>query len=128
MTQGLKVLNTKLYWANENEMTGAAGYFMKTDKVDGIITITAFGCGPDSLMIERITRYAKRLKKPLLNLTIDEHTGEAGFVTRLEAFTDMLFRKKRNVLVEALNRQMYNDSTEEATKMQQEFDRLKSRI
>ena len=32
---------------------------------------------------------------PLLNLTIDEHTGEAGFVTRLEAFVDMLFRKQR---------------------------------
>ena len=31
----------------------------------------------------------------ILNLTIDEQTGEAGFITRLEAFVDMLFRKKR---------------------------------
>ena len=46
-------------------------------------------------MIERITRKAKRFNKPLLNLTIDEQTGEAGFITRLEAFVDMLFRKKR---------------------------------
>ena len=46
-------------------------------------------------MIERMTRYAKKFKKPLLNLTIDEHTGEAGFITRLEAFTDMIFRTKR---------------------------------
>jgi len=108
MTKGIETLNTNLYWANEAEITGAAGYYMTDNAVDGLITITAFGCGPDSLMIERITRFARRLNKPILNLTIDEHTGEAGFVTRLEAFTDMLYRKKRTILVETLNRQIYN--------------------
>ncbi|MFR1673156.1 MAG: acyl-CoA dehydratase activase-related protein [Candidatus Gastranaerophilaceae bacterium] len=95
MDDGIKALGQEMYWANEHEMTGAAGHFLKDNKVDGIITITAFGCGPDSLMVERITRKAKRFNKPLLNLTIDEQTGEAGFITRLEAFVDMLFRKKR---------------------------------
>ena len=57
--------------------------------------MTAFGCGPDSLMLEDIRRKAKNFSKPLLNLTIDEHTGEAGFITRLEAFCDMLYRNKR---------------------------------
>ncbi len=106
MQNGLSVLNTNLYWANEYEMSGAAGHYLKDNSIDGIITLTAFGCGPDSLMIERVTRYAKRLKKPLLNLTVDEHTGEAGFITRLEAFTDMLFRKKRSRIVETLNKQI----------------------
>ena len=46
-------------------------------------------------MVERIQRKAKYFGKPLLHLTIDEQTGEAGFITRLEAFVDMLFRKKR---------------------------------
>ena len=78
-------------------MTGAAGHYLKSDLIDGLITITAFGCGPDSLMIEDIKRKSKNFNKPLLNLTIDEHTGEAGFVTRLEAFCDMLFRKKRTL-------------------------------
>ena len=50
-------------------------------------------------MVERITRRAKQFNKPLLNLTIDEQTGEAGFVTRLEAFVDMLFRKNVQVLL-----------------------------
>ncbi len=95
MEDGIKSLGQELYWANEFEMTGAAGHYLKENKIDGIITLTAFGCGPDSLMIERITRKAKRFNKPLLNLTIDEQTGEAGFITRLEAFVDMLFRKKR---------------------------------
>ena len=46
-------------------------------------------------MIERISRFAKSKNKAFLNLSIDEQTGEAGFVTRIEAFTDMLFRKKK---------------------------------
>lgn len=95
MDDGIKALREDMYWANEREMTGAAGHYLKDIKIDGLITVTAFGCGPDSLMIERITRRAKRFNKPLLNLTIDEQTGEAGFITRLEAFVDMLFRKKR---------------------------------
>jgi len=31
---------------------------------------------------------------PFLSLVVDEHTGEAGFQTRLEAFVDWLQRKK----------------------------------
>jgi predicted nucleotide-binding protein (sugar kinase/HSP70/actin superfamily) len=93
--EGIEYLNTVLYWANEFEMTGTAGYYLKSKKIDGLIAMTAFGCGPDSLMIERIIRHSKNSRVPLLNLTLDEHTGEAGFVTRLEAFTDMLIRKKR---------------------------------
>ncbi|MDR1327606.1 MAG: acyl-CoA dehydratase activase-related protein [Heliobacteriaceae bacterium] len=95
MEDGIKSLGQELYWANEYEMTGAAGHYLKDAKIDGVITLTAFGCGPDSLMIERITRRARRFNKPLLNLTVDEQTGEAGFITRLEAFVDMLYRKKR---------------------------------
>lgn len=100
--KGIENLGAVLYWANEYEMTGFAGHYIYSDNVDGLITMTAFGCGPDSLMIERITRHCKRAKKPLLNLTIDEHTGEAGFITRLEAFTDMLLRSKRQDFIKSL--------------------------
>lgn len=119
MEAGFKTLNTRLYWANEYEMTGAAGHYLKDPNIDGLLSLTAFGCGPDSLMIERITRYAKKYRKPLLNLTVDEHTGEAGFVTRLEAFTDMLFRKKRSIIVKSLNKQVYE------TEMPEKYDDLK---
>ena len=99
MDDGIAALGQDMYWANEREMTGCAGHYLKSAKIDGIITLTAFGCGPDSLMIERIIRKAKKFNKPLLNLTIDEQTGEAGFITRLEAFVDMLFRKKRAKII-----------------------------
>ena len=95
MQEGLNTMKSRLYWANEYEITGAAAHFIQDRKIDGIITINAFGCGPDSLMLERIARYSRRMNKPILHLSIDEHTGEAGFVTRIEAFIDMLYRKKR---------------------------------
>ena len=103
MEEGINALGQSIYWANEHEMTGSAGHYLKDNKIDGIITMTAFGCGPDSLMVERITRKSKQFNKPLLNLTIDEHTGEAGFITRLEAFVDMLYRKKRARIINKIN-------------------------
>lgn len=112
LMNGISSLGNDQYWANEFEMTGSAGHYLKDHKIDGIITLTAFGCGPDSLMIERVTRKAKRFNKPLLNLTIDEHTGEAGFITRLEAFVDMLYRKKRAKIVNNIDLQEYTPNTQ----------------
>ena len=103
MQEGLYAIGSHQYWANSSEMTGAAGHYLKDNKIDGIITLNSFGCGPDSLMIESITRKSKDAGKPMLSLTIDEHTGEAGFITRLEAFIDMLFRKKRSIIVNKID-------------------------
>lgn len=106
--EGLNTLSQKMYWANELDMTGTAGHYLKDNNIDGIITVNSFGCGPDSLMIEKIVRRAKEYSKPILCLTIDEHTGEAGFVTRLEAFVDMLYRKKH-----IINRNIPKETTTE---------------
>lgn len=103
MQEGISSMGSKLYWANEYEMTGAAGHYLKDNNIDGIITINAFGCGPDSIMVNRISRAARKANKPILNLSIDEQTGEAGFITRIEAFTDMLFRKKRASIINKIN-------------------------
>ena len=86
------------YWANELDLTGTAAYYMLNKKVDGIIALSAFGCGPDSLMVEEIQNHAKMRNMPMIHLNIDEHTGEAGFMTRIEAFVDMLVRKTRKNL------------------------------
>jgi predicted nucleotide-binding protein (sugar kinase/HSP70/actin superfamily) len=32
---------------------------------------------------------------PVLNIMYDEHTGKAGVINRLEAFVDMISRRKR---------------------------------
>lgn len=90
----IKELGEIQYWANELDLTGTAAYYLLNNSVDGIVALSAFGCGPDSLMVDEIQYHAKERNMPMIHLTIDEHTGEAGFVTRLEAFVDMLSRKK----------------------------------
>ena len=81
-------------WTCEEEVIGAGGHYLRNG-VDGVIGITAFGCGPDSLMMDIVQRQARTVTTPFMSLTLDEHTAEAGIVTRLEAFLDMLYRKKR---------------------------------
>lgn len=90
----IKELGEIQYWANELDLTGTAAFYLLNNSVDGIIALSAFGCGPDSLMVDEIQYHANEKNMPMIHLTIDEHTGEAGFVTRLEAFVDMLSRKK----------------------------------
>ncbi len=96
--KSIEALGEIQYWANELELTGTAAYYMNNNKIDGIIALSAFGCGPDSLMVEEVQYHAKEKNIPMIHLNIDEHTGEAGFVTRIEAFVDMLIRKKRRTL------------------------------
>lgn len=96
--KSIEALDEIQYWANELELTGTAAYYMLNNKIDGIIALSAFGCGPDSLMVEEVQYHAKERNLPMIHLNIDEHTGEAGFVTRIEAFVDMLIRKKRRTL------------------------------
>lgn len=112
MNEGLNSMNSRLYWANEYEITGAASHYIQDKNIDGLITINAFGCGPDSLMLERIARFSRKFSKPILHLSIDEHTGEAGFITRIEAFIDMLYRKKRTGI---LNKIKINDKNKRYT-------------
>ncbi|MBN1366724.1 MAG: hypothetical protein JW967_02210 [Dehalococcoidales bacterium] len=86
------------YWTWEEEVIGAGGYYLENENVDGIIGVAAFGCGPDSLMMDSVHREATRLRNtPFMNLTLEEHTAEAGIITRLEAFLDMIFRKQRRL-------------------------------
>ncbi len=120
LKEGICAMESKLYWANEYEMTGAAGHYLQDNNIDGLITINAFGCGPDSIMVERISRAARKFNKPILNLSVDEQTGEAGFITRIEAFTDMLFRKKRASIVNKIH---INDVAKETTEKEIKFSK-----
>lgn len=87
-------LPKRLFWTMGRKLVGSAFHYLEREDVDGIIHMAAFGCGPDSFTGELIEREIRRRgTKAYLNLTIDEHTGEAGIVTRLEAFLDMMQRR-----------------------------------
>ncbi len=84
----------KQHWSFEADIIGAGECYLEA-KVDGIISVAVFGCGPDSMLINVVQRRARELKTPFLHLSLDEHTSEGGLVTRLEAFLDMVERRKR---------------------------------
>jgi predicted nucleotide-binding protein (sugar kinase/HSP70/actin superfamily) len=94
LNSGVERLVGKPYWTFEDEVVGAGGHYLHSE-VDGVVCVVAFGCGPDSVMVDVLQRHAKKQSTtPFMALTIDEHTAETGLITRLEAFVDMISRRK----------------------------------
>jgi len=84
-------LSKRMFWSSGKSLIGSALFVMDNSYFDGMLSLTAFGCGVDSLAGEFIEKYARKYyKKPYMVLNIDEHTGDASFNTRLEAFFDLL--------------------------------------
>ena len=81
-------------WMVNRELVGSVSHYH--DIADGIILITAFPCGPDSMTNEMIIRRVK--DRPILNLLLDSQDATAGIETRLESFVDIIrFRKEAMV-------------------------------
>jgi len=90
-----KLPRKNIFWHYGRQLVGAALALADgSPPPAGMIFVTSFACGPDSLVGELLRREAGRRGLPFLALTLDEHTAEAGLVTRLEAFTDMLSRRR----------------------------------
>ena len=87
----IEQLYKRPFWTYARENYGFAASVMKEKRVEGIIYVSSFNCGTDSVIIELIKNIADDF--PLLILKVDEHTGEAGLNTRIEAFADMLERR-----------------------------------
>ena len=77
-------------WEISRELLGSIA--LHQNKVDGIVLLSAFPCGPDSMVNELLTRKIHHI--PILNLVLDSQTGTAGVETRLESFVDIIRLKK----------------------------------
>lgn len=86
----IKHLFKKPFWTFARNTYGFVVHMTKNRKVDGIVYISSFACGIDSIIIELIKDRIGDF--PFMILKIDEHTGEAGLDTRVEAYVDMLER------------------------------------
>lgn len=86
----------RIFWSFGKRIIGSSFYMIDERKIDGIIYVSSFGCGVDSILIDFVQRRAREEGIPFTLLTIDEHTGEAGINTRIEAFIDMIKRRTRN--------------------------------
>lgn len=72
---------------------------MQLDKneIQGVIQLSSFNCGCDSIMLEFYRNILKEKKIPYLILVLDEHSAQAGIDTRLEAFVDSVrWQNERN--------------------------------
>jgi predicted nucleotide-binding protein (sugar kinase/HSP70/actin superfamily) len=81
-------------WIVSEEVVG--GVQLWKDQLDGIILVSAFPCGPDSMTNELLIRRTKGV--PVLTLMLDAQSGTAGLETRLESFLDIIrFQKGETV-------------------------------
>lgn len=85
-----------LSWSYEWELLAASSYFLEREGVDGLIYLTSFGCGPDSLVTEMVRREVPNPHhRAILDLVLDEHSAESGVRTRAEAFVDLLRHRNK---------------------------------
>ncbi|MBC2581378.1 2-hydroxyglutaryl-CoA dehydratase [Clostridium sp. DJ247] len=70
----------------------------KEQGFDGAIQIFPMGCMPEIVSKAILPTISKDKDFPILTLVVDEMTGEAGYITRIEAFIDLLERRRDNVL------------------------------
>jgi len=90
----LQKLRKTMFWGHGKRILGAGMYYTRDETIDGIIYLTCFGCGTDSITQDIVAREARQAHKPYMTITLDEHSGEAGLITRLEAYIDMIERRK----------------------------------
>ena len=88
--QECEKISTDIHWTHSKEVMASINYYK--DKVDGIIIISSFPCGPDSLTNELAIRKVKNI--PILTLIMEDLNSNIGILTRLESFFDILKQKK----------------------------------
>ncbi len=76
-----------MFWRCGQDILAAAALIRQDPRLHAIY-VTSFNCGPDSFILS----YFRRMMTgtPFLELEVDDHTGEAGIVTRCEAFLESL--------------------------------------
>lgn len=78
-------------WMVNRELIGSI--LALHEVIDGIVLMSAYPCGPDSMCDDAIERCIKG--KPILTLTVDAQAGTAGVETRVESFVDILSYQKK---------------------------------
>ena len=82
-----------MYWPNGQKIIAAAQMVAQTEGLYAVY-LSNFRCGPDSFIWHYVTEELKG--KPFLHLEVDEHSADAGMVTRIEAFLDSLKGSEKN--------------------------------
>ncbi len=97
-TVDISDLHDNMFWRSGQDILGACK-LIREDKRLYAVYVSSFNCGPDSFILSFFRRIMTG--KPFLELEVDEHTGEAGIVTRIEAFLESL-QTRQWMLTQAL--------------------------
>jgi len=62
--------------------------------IDGVIHIYPFPCSPESAVVEVLDKVGRDYKVPMMHLIFDESSSETNLENRVEAFVEMIRRKK----------------------------------
>lgn len=78
--------SSTLYWLYSKESIGSLINYKNA--IDGVIYLSSFPCGVDSLVNEISIRKIDGI--PSINIILDESSATSGLYTRLESFVDIL--------------------------------------
>ncbi|MDD2447772.1 MAG: acyl-CoA dehydratase activase-related protein [Tissierellia bacterium] len=81
------------------ETVGSAIYYNNMG-YDGVIQILPLNCMPEIVAKSVLKSVSLDLNFPIMTLVVDEMTGEAGFMTRIEAFVDLISKRKEGRIIE----------------------------
>jgi predicted CoA-substrate-specific enzyme activase len=79
-----------MYWPNGRRILEAARIVANDCRLNAVY-LGNFRCGPDSFLSHFVREEMKG--KPYLQLEVDEHSADAGMITRCEAFLDSLRKR-----------------------------------
>jgi predicted CoA-substrate-specific enzyme activase len=83
----VSIAHPNMYWKSGQKILGAARIIARDPRLFGLY-VTNFACGPDSYLLRFFSRETEG--KPFLTIEIDEHSADAGIITRCEAFVDTI--------------------------------------
>jgi len=83
----LSTVHPNMYWKAGQKILCAARMIAQDPRLFGLY-VTNFACGPDSYLTKFFSKETEG--KPFLTIEIDEHSADAGIITRCEAFIDTI--------------------------------------
>jgi predicted CoA-substrate-specific enzyme activase len=88
----IDALCDNMFWHAGQRILATAQYVRSRPQLEAIY-VTNFGCGPDSFLLSYFQQAMDN--RPFLELEIDDHSADAGLITRCEAFFDSLRMRER---------------------------------
>ncbi len=95
----VSAIHPNMYWKAGQKILCAGRIIAHDPRLFGLY-VTNFACGPDSYLTKFFSKETEG--KPFLTIEIDEHSADAGIVTRCEAFIDTI----RNASTRGISKEM----------------------